>query len=147
MLCGSRSKKVERNRLDKLSTFGLLNYLTQTEVVKLVEALLAARLLAEEEIEPFRPVLQLTPSGTEVMSGRVQDVVLALSGQLWQKLNGDDAKPAMPGNDDLSTPSRETKTASAPAPAAAPAVDRQLVQRLRTARRDRAAPPTSPRTW
>ncbi len=129
MLCGSRSKKVERNRLDKLSTFGLLGHLTQAEVVKLVEALLAGRLLAEEEIEPFRPVLQLTPQGTEVMSGRAADVVLALSGSLWQKLSGEDSKTSPP----VDSESAPVVPATA---ASAPQVDRELAGRLRAWREE-----------
>ncbi len=60
MLCGSNYKSVTRNRLDKLSTFGLLAHLKQTEVVQLIDALLLAGLLEQTEIEPFRPIVQLT---------------------------------------------------------------------------------------
>jgi ATP-dependent DNA helicase RecQ len=89
MLCGSKSKKVERNRLDKLSTFGLLGHLTQSEVVKLVEALLKTRLLEENEIEPFRPVLQLTTRGAEVMGGgNTQSLMCELPEYLWTKIDG-----------------------------------------------------------
>ena len=70
MLCGSNAKGVVRNRLDKLSTFGLLGHLTQPEVVQLIDALLIGGLLEQTEIEPFRPVVQLTARGTDVMSGR-----------------------------------------------------------------------------
>ncbi len=96
MLCGSKSQKVVRNRLDKLSTFGLLAHLTQPEVVKLTEALLRSKLLEETEIEPFRPVLQLTPLGSEVMSGRgTAGLVIVLPEYLWSKLNRDSSgRPA-----------------------------------------------------
>ncbi|HEV3021545.1 MAG TPA: HRDC domain-containing protein, partial [Pirellulales bacterium] len=88
MLCGSKSKKVERNRLDKLSTFGLLAHLTQSEVVVLIEAMLRARLLEENEIEPFRPVLQLTPRGAEVMGGHGgQSPRLELPDSLWTRID------------------------------------------------------------
>ncbi len=111
MLCGSKSKKVERNRLDKLSTFGLLSYLTQPEVVKLIEAAVRSRLLEENEIEPFRPVLQLTARGTEVMAGRhAGDVSLSLADDVWDKIQR--SAPASNGE-------------------AEPAVSRELVQRLR----------------
>ncbi len=69
MLCGSNSKSVTRNRLDKLSTFGLLAHLKQQQVVQLIDALLAAGLLETTEIEPFRPIVQVTAPGEAVMKG------------------------------------------------------------------------------
>jgi ATP-dependent DNA helicase RecQ len=87
MLCGAQSKPVARNRLDKLSTFGLLNALAQSDVVQLVDALLIAGLLEQTEVEPFRPVLQLTDAGNDVMSGRETTFALRLSGALWRKLH------------------------------------------------------------
>lgn len=117
MLCGSKSKKVERNRLDKLSTFGLLSYLTQPEVVKLIEAAVRARLLEENEIEPFRPVLQLTARGTEVMAGRqTGDVSVSLADDLWDKI-----QRTGPG----------TSGEGAAEPAVSRPVDAELLQRLR----------------
>ncbi len=53
MLCGSNAKGVARNRLDKLSTFGLLAHMKQPDVAQLVDALLAGGLLEQTEIEPF----------------------------------------------------------------------------------------------
>ncbi len=87
MLCGSASKPVTRNRLDKLSTFGRLDKLTQTEVVQLIDALLVCGLLEQTEIEPFRPVLQLTDRGTQVMGGQgTQALNLPLPDELYRKL-------------------------------------------------------------
>ena len=88
MLCGSNDKAVQRNRLDKLSTFGLLAHLKQTEVAQLVDALLLAGLLEQTEFEPFRPVIQLTARGTDVMSGRGEAAItLSLPDELWRKLD------------------------------------------------------------
>ena len=70
MLCGSSSKTVTRNRLDKLSTFGLLSHLKQPQVVELIDALLVCGLLEQTEVEKFRPVVQLTERGAEAMAGR-----------------------------------------------------------------------------
>jgi ATP-dependent DNA helicase RecQ len=69
MLCGSAAKGVTRNRLDKLSTFGLLAHAKQTDVVQLIDALLICGLLEQTELEPFRPVLALTDRGSEIMNG------------------------------------------------------------------------------
>jgi len=89
MLCGSTAQGVVRNRLDKLSTFGLLSHLKQPEVVLLIEALLISGLLEQNEIEPFRPVVQLTARGAEVMSGRgAASLNLPLPDDLWAKLSG-----------------------------------------------------------
>jgi ATP-dependent DNA helicase RecQ len=69
MLCGSNSKSVTRNRLDKLSTFGLLAHLKQQQVAQLIDALLTAGLLEQTEIEAYRPIVQVTPAGEVVMKG------------------------------------------------------------------------------
>ncbi|HEY2895385.1 MAG TPA: RQC domain-containing protein, partial [Pirellulales bacterium] len=69
MLCGSAAKGVTRNRLDKLSTFGLLAHARQTDVAQLIDALLICGLLEQTELEPFRPVLALTDRGSEIMNG------------------------------------------------------------------------------
>lgn len=70
MLCGSGSAKVSKLHLDKLSTFGLLNHLTQPEVGLMIDALIALRCLRQVDLDRFRPVLELTEFGTEVMKGR-----------------------------------------------------------------------------
>jgi ATP-dependent DNA helicase RecQ len=88
MLCGSNDKAVQRNRLDKLSTFGLLAHLKQTEVAQLADALLLAGLLEQNEIEPFRPIIQMPARGLEVMSGRSEaTITLSLPDELWHKLD------------------------------------------------------------
>ena len=60
---------MEKLRLNKLSTFGLLRQLKQTEVVTLIDLLIANGCLEQEEIDRFRPVLRLTPLGGDVMRG------------------------------------------------------------------------------
>jgi ATP-dependent DNA helicase RecQ len=86
MLCGSGSEKMKRLRLDKLSTFGLLAHLKQTDVAELIAALIAAQCLEQTELERFRPLLQLTPLGTDVMSGRAQLAELPLAAGLFERL-------------------------------------------------------------
>ena len=70
MLCGSRSQKISKLRLDKLSTFGLLSDLKQTETVELVDSLLAAGCLEQVEIGTRQPVVQLTPEGRDLMHAK-----------------------------------------------------------------------------
>ena len=69
MLCGSNNAKVTKLRLNTLSTFGLLKHLRQSDVLVMIEALIALRCLQQTELEKFRPVLELTEFGNEVMKG------------------------------------------------------------------------------
>jgi ATP-dependent DNA helicase RecQ len=70
MLCGSRNAKLKKLGLDKLSTFGLLDHFKQDEVILIIDALMAMRCLQQVDVDRFRPVLELTEFGGEVMRGR-----------------------------------------------------------------------------
>ncbi|MFV1964365.1 MAG: RecQ family ATP-dependent DNA helicase [Pirellulaceae bacterium] len=70
MLCGSRSAQVTRLQLHRLSTFGLLKELKQTEMIQLIDALLHAGLLEQIETQRHRPIVQLTENGNLVMRGK-----------------------------------------------------------------------------
>ena len=72
MLCGSASARMKQLGLNRLSTFGLLKNLTQPEVVALIDALIATGHLEQVDIETNRPVLELTPAGTDVMKGKAE---------------------------------------------------------------------------
>jgi ATP-dependent DNA helicase RecQ len=77
MLCGSASARMEKLGLNRLSTFGLLKGLTQPEVVALIDALIATGHVEQVTLEQGsfgtnRPVLQLTPAGTDVMKGKAE---------------------------------------------------------------------------
>ncbi|MGD0900530.1 MAG: RecQ family ATP-dependent DNA helicase, partial [Thermoguttaceae bacterium] len=67
MLCGSQSARMAKLRLNKLSTFGLLSHLKQTEAVTLIEALIAVGCLEQEDLDQYRPVVRLTLLGGDVM--------------------------------------------------------------------------------
>lgn len=69
MLCGSKSAKVTRFGLQRLSTYGLLKPLKQDDVVELLQALISAGFLEQQELQSARPSLQLTDRGREVMLG------------------------------------------------------------------------------
>lgn len=93
MLCGSASAKLEKLRLNQLSTFGLLKHLTQPEVVTLVDGLIATGHLEQVDLEPNRPVVQLTEMGTELMKGHTgppEDLPIPVD--LLAKLNGEPAE-------------------------------------------------------
>ncbi len=87
MLCGSGSARLEKLHLNKLSTFGLLSCLTQQDVAILIDILVAADLAEQEEIEPRRPVVQLTARGIDVMKGAAPlDHSLPIPGDLLARL-------------------------------------------------------------
>jgi ATP-dependent DNA helicase RecQ len=70
MLIGSKAKEIAKLKLDKLSTFGLLNVLKEPQALSLINALLEQRLLMQVEETPHRPLVRLTPRGEEVMKGQ-----------------------------------------------------------------------------
>jgi ATP-dependent DNA helicase RecQ len=92
MLTGSKSAKLRKYHLDRLSTFGLLPSLTQQEVLQLLDELQRQSLLMQSEVERFRPVVQLTRLGAEVMRQRADlPQPLGLPAILLAKLAGDAA--------------------------------------------------------
>jgi ATP-dependent DNA helicase RecQ len=94
MLCGSKSSKLSKWKLDRLSTYGLLGYLTQTEVSQLLDVLMEKRLIEQIDVERNRPVVQLTDYGSQVMKSNIPlQGPLPLPGGLLAKLRGrrDDA--------------------------------------------------------
>ncbi len=72
MLCGSKSTKLSKFRLDRLSTFGLLSEFRQPEVSQLLDALVGVGFAEQVEVDRFRPIIQLTDRGVEVMGGRIE---------------------------------------------------------------------------
>ena len=89
MLCGSTSAKIVKLRLDQLSTFGLLKHLKQTDVVLLIDCLISVGYLQQVEIESFRPVVELTETGAEVMKGIAPlDAQLPLPLSLLSRIRG-----------------------------------------------------------
>ena len=76
MLTGSTAKKIKQLGLHKISTFGLLQRLKQTEVTKLLEMLITAGLLQQSETTRFRPVVSITAEGVEIMKGNGLDQLI-----------------------------------------------------------------------
>jgi ATP-dependent DNA helicase RecQ len=70
MLAGSRSARIEKLRLNRLSTFGLLGDLKQPEIVLIIDGLISLGYLEQVELEQRRPVVQLTAAGRDVMTGK-----------------------------------------------------------------------------
>ncbi|MBV8383141.1 MAG: RecQ family ATP-dependent DNA helicase [Planctomycetaceae bacterium] len=87
MLTGSGSEKVDRLGLKRLSTFGILADFRQQEVVQLLDVLERAGLLASEEVGRFRPVVNLSERGWDLVRTKGPfDFTLALPGDLLAKV-------------------------------------------------------------
>jgi ATP-dependent DNA helicase RecQ len=102
MLGGSAAPQVKRLQLDRLSTFGLLRDLKQSEVVELLDAMLQRGLLMQQEldIKPKKerkhrmPVISITSFGTDVMLGHCSLDGLHVLPELTTKLNAKLRAPA-----------------------------------------------------
>ncbi len=67
-LCGSSNSKVQKLRLHRLTGFGLLSGLRQSDATELVDAYLAAGLLQQDEVNLHRPTVRLS---TDIQNGAV----------------------------------------------------------------------------
>ena len=71
MLTGSTSKKIKQLGLNRISTHGLLKSLRQADVGELLDFLLARGYLTQVETTKFRPTMQVTDAGRQVMLGEI----------------------------------------------------------------------------
>jgi ATP-dependent DNA helicase RecQ len=87
MLAGSGAEKMERWGLSKLSTFGVLAGFKQSEIVVLLDACSSAGLIDSPEVERFRPVVNLTQRGWELLRGPAEfELSLSLPDELAAKV-------------------------------------------------------------
>jgi ATP-dependent DNA helicase RecQ len=70
MLCGSTNKKLQQWKLHRLSTYGLLSALKQSDVSEVMDRLIESALLEQHEVDQHRPTLDITDLGREVMLGK-----------------------------------------------------------------------------
>jgi ATP-dependent DNA helicase RecQ len=111
MLCGSRSAKMAKLRFDQLSTFGLLSHLKQTEVSELIDGLIVARCLEQADLDRFRPVVQLTELGNDVMRGKATlEDPLPIPPELWRQISRH--KVTKPAPDGIVTEPAPRRTAA-----------------------------------
>ncbi len=64
-LCGSQNAKVQKLHLHRLSGFGMLKGFRQADAVVLVEHLLAAGALVQQEVNRNRPTISVSPQLTD----------------------------------------------------------------------------------
>jgi ATP-dependent DNA helicase RecQ len=74
MLCGSKSDRLTKLGLHKLTTYGLLAEFKQDDIAAMLDSLLTVGCIEQVEIEADRPVLQLTPAGHSLMTHGVVPV-------------------------------------------------------------------------
>jgi len=87
MLWGSEAKKLQTLRLHRIRTFGALKWMRQKDVNALVDAMIQARLLDQLELNKFRPTIEISPLGIEVMYGRVVPRELSLPSRLVKQID------------------------------------------------------------
>lgn len=73
MLCGSKNKKLQQWKLHRLSTYGLLSSLKQTDVADVIDLLIEVGYVEQQEVEDRRPTIQLSDEGRRWMKS--QDAV------------------------------------------------------------------------
>lgn len=130
MLSGSGAARMKELKLNKLSTFGLLQHLRQTEVTAIIEGLIAIDLLRQKSLEPGRPVVQLSDIGDEVMRGNTKlEEELPIPAELARKILG----PQQGSTDSSSIDVPQAQEASQSP------VDEDLLDRLKAWRKQRAA--------
>ena len=134
MLCGSANAKVVKFRLNTLSTFGLLDNLTQPEAATLLDGLIVAGYLEQVDVDLRRPVVQLTDSGTKLMKSESEfKGVLPIPADLLAKLSGKQS-PASLGETPSTGPQAEDDRGAIDLGPADP----DLLQALRNWRTDTA---------
>ncbi len=80
-LTGGNTEQIRRNRLDQVSTYGLLKQYTQKQVVELLNELIAQGLLRRDDMGTGpnrRPVLVITEDGLATLKGTRTGVLLTL---------------------------------------------------------------------
>jgi ATP-dependent DNA helicase RecQ len=170
MLCGSSSAKITRFGLQRLSTYGLLKPLKQTEVAELLDALVAGGWLEQVGLENHRPLMQLSELGRQLMAhpgdlAQAPSFPAALAARL-RLVNTSAARPqpprevtpsnrrARPTDDELPQPPSEQAFAPPNSGQAAPAARRVAASGDESARgrgalgtsADCPAPATAPAT-
>lgn len=124
-LCGSNNSKVQKLRLHRLSGFGMLSGLRQSDATELVDAYLSAGLLQQDEVNLHRPTVRLSP---DIQNGKVSRMAiiqrLRLSPLLIKRLLELNAKtPVAAETKQAETKATESKAvASSPGVSAVPAI-------------------------
>lgn len=85
-LCGSQNAKVQKLNLHKLASFGLLEGLRQADGIQLIEAMLSAGVLRQQEVNRNRPTISVSPELMDVSQRRILLENVPLTAKLTAKL-------------------------------------------------------------
>ena len=96
MLKGSSAKKVTQLGLNRLSTYGLLSRLRQSDIVSLLEFLIQCGFIEQFETTKFRPTIRMADAAKDILAGDryidlTQSMPPTLVSQIVRRLN--DKKP------------------------------------------------------
>jgi len=69
MLKGSTAKKVSQLGLNRLSTYGLLSKLRQSDIVSLLEFLIQCGFIEQFETTKFRPTIRMADAAKDILAG------------------------------------------------------------------------------
>ena len=87
MLIGSKSERMTKLGLNRLSTFGILAEFAQPEVVRLIDALAAAGLVESTDVDRFRPVVDISEAGLNYLKCKGnKDLQIVLPDDLLAKV-------------------------------------------------------------
>ncbi len=87
MLIGSKSERMTKHGLNRLSTFGILADFAQSEVTTLLDALTASGLVESTDVDRFRPVVDISEAGREFLKSKGDIALqLALPDELYSKV-------------------------------------------------------------
>jgi superfamily II DNA helicase RecQ len=91
-LCGSKNAKVQKLNLHRLSGFGLLKGCRQADGVAVLDALLAAGLLLQKEVNKNRPTIELASEWMDVKNRASLLAAVQVPGPLRPRLKAIAAK-------------------------------------------------------
>ena len=88
MLKGSAAKKVSQMGLNRLSTFGLLKQLKQSDIVMLLEYLIECGFIEQFETTKFRPTIRMAEAAKDVLAGdRYIDLTTSMPSMLVKQIS------------------------------------------------------------
>jgi ATP-dependent DNA helicase RecQ len=67
MLCGSQNKRMSQWKLQRLSTYGMLSEMKQSQLTKIIEAMIEHGMVEQREVDQRRPTIDMTRFGKAVM--------------------------------------------------------------------------------
>jgi ATP-dependent DNA helicase RecQ len=67
MLCGSQSKRITQWKLQRLSTYGMLSTMKQSQLSKVIDAMIEHGMVEQREVDQRRPTIEISEFGKSVM--------------------------------------------------------------------------------